>query len=492
MNRISKQLEPIFYPESVALIGASTNFYKWGSFLLAGLIKGGYKGRIYPINPKEERIYGYKCHRSILDMKDPVDLAIIAVPVGYTKQVVVDCIQAGVKGIMMVTSGFSETGDKGRQLEKEIRDLIRKTDVRLIGPNTMGVINSHHDLFVTGAHSRPIRGAISLISQSGNLGNQVLQWAEKMGIGINKFIGSGNEADVNLTELLQYLHHDDSTRIILVYFEGIEDGREFLETAKRVSLDKPIIALKGGRTEAGSKAALSHTGSLAGSYQVTAGALEQAGIIIVDNPTELIDFSVAFEHLPLPQGNRVGVFTLGGGWGVIASDQCNERGFVLPELPDSVTSEMDKLLPSYWSRGNPIDLVGKMDPEIFKKAINLLATSDCFDSIIALGGLGASHFIVRLISTVRDIDPAFDSNMVQLAINEAAKLEASHLRDVGNAIAEYQKPILTVSHSEKLNYTIPIDDKIVIAYPTPEKAIRVLQAMLWYQNWKSKRTESVV
>ena len=490
MEKINQQLRPIFYPKSVAIIGASTNFYKWGSFLLAGLIKGAYKGPIFPINPREKRIYGYTCYKSILDVKNPVDLAIITVPVAYTKQVVQDSIKAGVRGIMMVTSGFSETGNKGKQLEKEIGDLVKGTGVRLIGPNTMGVINTHHDLFVTGAHSRPLRGAISLISQSGNLGAQVMQWAEKMGIGINKFIGSGNEADVNLTELLEYLHHDETTKIILVYFEGIEDGRGFIEAAKRVSIDKPIIALKGGRTEAGSKAALSHTGSLAGSYQVTEGALKQAGIIVVENPTELIDLSVAFEHLPLPKGNRVGVYTLGGGWGVIASDQCNERGFVLPELSDSIVREMDKLLPSYWSRGNPIDLVGKMDPQIFKTAIKLLATSERFDSIIALGGLGASHFIVRLISTIRDIDPAFDDNMVQLAINEAAKLEASHLRDVGSAIIEFQKPILTVSHSEKLNYTIPIDDKVVVAYPTPEKAIRALQAMLWYRNWKDKRTKS--
>lgn len=487
MQEITRELDPIFYPKAIAVVGATPNFYKWGSFLLSNLMKWGFKGDIYPVNPKETLIFGKKCYPSLLDTPDPVDLVIIAIPAAYCKAAVSECIEKGVKGILLITSGFSEVGPEGAALEKEIVAMVRKAGIRLIGPNTMGIINSHHDVTVTGSHIRPVPGHISLISQSGNMGSQVLGWAESMGIGIDKFIGSGNEGDVNVTDLISYLADDKTTHVILLYMEGIGDGRRFLDVVSKVSLQKPIIALKGGRTQAGSKAALSHTGSLAGSYEVTKGALKQAGVIIANNPAELIDFSVAFEHMPLPEGNRVAVFTIGGGWGVVASDECNERGFVLPELPTHIIKELDKLLPSFWSRGNPLDIVGQFNPVLFNKAIDLLAQSDSFDAIIDLGGLGASHFIYRVISTARDVDPGFDNQIVQIAISEAAKLEAGHLRDIGNLTKKFGKPIVTVSHAEKLQYAIPIDDMMIVAYPTPEKAIRVLEMMLWYRNWKNRR-----
>ena len=490
MPSLKDQLRPLIYPDSIAVIGASPNISKWGSFLLASLIKGGYKRPIFPINPREKFIFGRPCYASLQQVSDPVDLAIIALPLAKVKQAVHDCIEKGVGGIILITSGFSESDAAGENFEREIVSMVRDAGIRMIGPNTMGLINTRHDFIVSASYVRPPRGAISLISQSGNLGSQVLQWAESMGIGIDKFIGSGNEGDVNLTELIEYLHQDEYTKIILVYFEGVDDGRRFLEVASRVSLDKPIIALKGGRTDAGRRAAKSHTGSLAGANDVTMGALKQAGVIVADNPTELIDFSVAFEHLPLPKGNRVGVFTLGGGWGVIAADECNERGFVLPDLPPDIIEELDKLLPNFWSRGNPVDLVGMFDPNLHHRAITMLAASDRFDSVIALGGLGSSHFISRTVANARDIDPAFNQSMVNLAISEAAKLEARHLRDVGETVQTYGKPILTVSHAEKLNYAIPIDDKVVVAYPTPEKVTRVLQMMLWYQNWLAERKPS--
>lgn len=488
MNDIKKQFDPIFYPKSVAMVGASTNLYKWGHFLMASMIKCGYKGNIFPINHKEKTIIGRPCFKSVLDVPGQIDLAVVAVPVVHVEKVVDQCVEKGVGGIVLITSGFSEVGEKGKDLEKRIADKVKSAGIRLIGPNTMGLINTHHSFAFTASQVRPPTGHISMISQSGNLGDQVMNWAEHTGIGISKFVGSGNEADTGLVDLLQYLDQDETTKVILMYFESVHEGRRLIEVASKVSMNKPIIALKGGRTDAGSKAAASHTGSLAGQREVTLGALKQAGIIIAKNPTELIDFSVAFEHLPLPKGNKVGILTLGGGWGVIASDECNERGFELPNLPESVIAVLDKGLPSYWSRQNPIDLVGTFDARLYGNIINLLAESGEFDSILALGGIGSSQFIIRLVTAARAVDPSFDVNIVQMAINEAAKLEAHQLRYIGKAIKEYNLPVLTVSHAEKLNYAIPIDNNIVVAYPTPEKAIRVLQAMLWYRNWKNARS----
>jgi acyl-CoA synthetase (NDP forming) len=487
MTSLLDQFSPIFYPKSIAVIGASANLYKWGNFLMAGIIKSGYKKPLYPINPKEETILTRKCYKSIFETPGPVDLAIITLPAKLAKQTVADCIEKGVKGIVLITSGFSEVGKEGKAIEAEIAAMIKKAGIRMIGPNTMGIINNHHELAFTASQVRPPRGHISVISQSGNLGDQVMQWAESMGIGISKFVGCGNEADTDVTDLIEYLHQDESTKVILLYFENVEDGRRLIETAAKVSMDKPIIALKGGRTSAGAKAAQSHTGSLAGDFPVTIGALQQAGVIIADNPTELIDFSVAFEHLPLPKGNRVGVITLGGGWGVIASDECNERGFELPDLPPGLVKQLDKMLPAYWSRANPIDLVGTFGSKIHKTALEGLAQSDDFDAILTLGSLGASRFIIRIVSTARDIQPSFDSSTMQLVIGEAARLEAQQMRAIGSVMSKYNKPILSVSTAEKLNYSIPIDDKMLVAYPTPEKAIRVFQAMLWYRNWKEKR-----
>jgi acyl-CoA synthetase (NDP forming) len=484
-----KRINSVFYPSSIAMVGASPNLYKWGSFLLANLIKGGFKGPIYPVNPREKTIFSRPCYPSLAETPGPVELAIVVVPVAHVKKVITECIAKQVKAILLITSGFSEAGKAGHELELEIAAMVREAGIRLVGPNTMGIINTHADITVTGSHTRPLRGAISLVSQSGNLGGQVLGWAENMGIGINKFVGTGNEGDVNVTDMIEYFREDETTKIILAYFEGVEDGQRFLEVARKTSMEKPIIALKGGRTSAGSRAAMSHTGSLAGSYPITLGALAQAGVIVAKNPTELIDFSIAFQHLPLPQGNRVGVITLGGGWGVVASDECNERGLVLPELPEEILTKLDKLLPSFWSRGNPIDLVGQINPAVFRNSLEAVTSSEAFDAVLDLGNLGTSHFMYRVVSTVRDIDPSFDPSIVQIAINEAAKLEAGHLRDVGDFIAKYNKPILTVSHSEKLQYAIPFGDNVVVAYPTPEKAIRALQAMLWYRNWKAGRTK---
>ncbi len=488
MNKIKSQFDPIFYPENVAIVGASPNIYKWGNFLMASMIKCGYKGAIFPVNKKEKTILGRECYKSLLDINENIDLAVVAVPVAHCETIVDQCVEKGVGGMVLITSGFSEVGEQGKEIESRIANKVKAAGIRMIGPNTMGLINTHHSLAFTASQVRPPTGYISMISQSGNLGDQVVNWAENMGIGISKFIGSGNEADVGMVDLLKYLHQDKTTKVILVYFESVHQGRRLVDVASKVSKDKPVIALKGGRTQGGSKAAASHTGSLAGQREVSLGALQQAGVIIAKNPTELIDFSVAFEHLPLPKGNRVGILTLGGGWGVIASDECNERGFELPDLPQNVIDELSKHLPAYWSKQNPIDLVGTFDARLYGNAISSLAECGEFDAVLALGGLGASQFIIRLVTAARAIDPSFDVNIVQTAISKAAKLEATQLRYIGKAIQKYNLPVLTVSHAEKLNYAIPIDNNMVVAYPTPEKAIRVLQAMLWYGNWKRSRS----
>ena len=474
------QLDRIFYPKSVAVIGASRNMFKWGSLLMYSLLEGGYEGNIYPINPKEESVYNVPCLKSILDIPGELDLAFITVPADRVFKAVDDCGQKGAAGVVVITSGFSETGKEGRELEADLLRKVHSYGMRLIGPNTMGIINTHFHLQVTGSALHPTPGSISLISQSGNLGTQVLHWAIKQGIGIDKFIGSGNEADLSVSDFLDYLSQDQHTNVILIYLEGVDEGRKFLDTARAITPRKPIIALKGGRTEAGSKAAASHTGSMAGSRHVYDGVFRQAGIICARNPSELLDLSSAFSYLPIPKGNNVGIISLGGGWAVVAADECNERGLNLPTLSKEMIERMDKFLPPFWSRQNPMDLVGQVDPEIYRQSLETMLSSDIFDSVIALGCMGSSGIVVRMMKS-NLMSEHFTKEMAEVALVEAGNMEKAYLRDVANLMKTYNKPVILISlYDDEKTVHQTEEGHNIISYRTPERAGRVLQKLVEY------------
>lgn len=484
------RMDLLCYPRSVAVMGASQHFIKWGAFLTANLIKGGFEGAVYPIHHKAETIMGRPAYKHLADCPGPVDLAFITLPRAKVGDALLECADQGVKNVVIITSGFSETGDEGAALEKELVAIARQTDMRILGPNTMGMISAHQKVFMTGSVCTPPAGGISMISQSGNLGAQVMLWAQEQGVGINKFFGSGNEGDLTATELLCYLGHDKTTTAVLVYLEGIEDGQQFLRVAYEVALRKPVVILKSGRTDDGARAAASHTGALSGSYGIWKGAMRQAGVVLVKAPLDLIDGAAGMENLPMPKGNRVCVITLGGGWGVVATDLCNEYGLELPRLPDDITAKLDALLPPFWSRANPIDLVGKVDPKIFGNAIELACASDAFDAVITLGCIGSSTFAFDIAEVVHAIAPeTVDEKVLEQFAAIRDGFEMTLRDDIADATEKYGKPIVNVSLDKRHNKVILTagGGKKIVAYNTPEKAVRVLAGMTHYSWWRAKQ-----
>ncbi len=487
-----KDLETLFNPGSIAIVGATEVKLKWGSIVTANIIEGGFGGAIYPVTPSRESVYGLKAYPSIGDIPGNIDLVYIATPAVTVMEIMRECAGKGVRNAVIISSGFSEAGGDGIALERELVEFARANSMNVVGPNTMGLSNLGCGLFGTGAHPRPRKGGISIIAQSGNVGNQIMLWAEIEGFGIGKFVGSGNEAVLKVEDYLEYFNEDQETSVILIYLEGVDDGRRFFEIAKRTSLKKPVIALKAGRTAGGGRAASSHTGAMAGSFEVFESVMKQTGIMMAMNPTELLELSAAFESFPLPRGNRVGIVTLGGGWGVITADECEERGLVLPPLPDDIRDRLDGKLPPFWSRANPVDLVGQPDPELFPLAIELMVASEAFDAVIVLGLVGSAKFGIRPLWAAHRMGYISDEEM-KMIDEGSAIVEKRILDTISVMMNRYRKPIYPVTLAafpdDDMVYADPGTEFKVIVYRTPEMAVLCLSKQYLYARYLQTRGE---
>ncbi|MBI4775328.1 MAG: CoA-binding protein [Deltaproteobacteria bacterium] len=474
------RLDTLFHPRSVAVVGASSGIRKWGYLILCNILAGGYTGAVYPINPKETNICGLPCFRSLRDVPGTVDLVLITTPANTAPDVLKECTEKGVGGVVLISSGFSETDDRGKQIERDIVDLCQEHELPLVGPNTMGIISTHSDLYATGAHARPRKGSIAFVSQSGNLGVQLMHWATGQGIGISLFIGSGNEGFLNSTDFLEYLESDPATRTIIMYLEGIEDGRRFVQVARRVSREKPIIALNGGRTDSGKMAAASHTGSMAGSTRVFNAACRQAGVLLARKPSELLDLSMGFSSLPLTPGNRVGIVSLGGGWGVVTCDACREAGLEIPPLPEHIVKKIDRHLPPFWSRANPIDLVGTLDMQAPIVAVEELVKWDGIDAVICLGIIGRKKLAQLQMDSTRKMNPEVTGRMLDDVMEAISDYEAKYAEHLLRLMEAYHKPIVGVSLAptgEGSQFQLEGCDYSGVFFPTPESAVNVLAQM---------------
>lgn len=482
----SFNLESIFNPKSVAVIGASSNFGKWGQMVLSNIIGGGFKGRIFPVNPKEKVICGLKTYMDIVNVPYEVDLAFITTPSNTVPKILASCAHKGVKGVVVITSGFSETDEAGKELENDIVSLCREKNLPFIGPNTMGIICPYAELFATGTHTRPKKGSVAFVSQSGNLGNQLVYWAEQQGIGISLFVGSGNNAMLNCIDYLEYLEYDEHTKIIMLYIESVQEGRKFLGTASRLNKKKPVIILKGGHTKAGAAAAASHTGAMTVDTSIIEAGFRQAGILSVNVPSELLDLSAGFSSLPIPKGNRVGIVTLGGGWGVVTSDQCNEKGLTLPAIPEDIIERVGKYLPPFWSRGNPVDLVGTRDLEIPIVAVEELLKWEGIDAVIGLGIVGRLELIRSLIRSTRRVDPSMSGSFLDNMEEFSIRYEEEYIVSIVSLMEKYEKPVLGVSLTSTTAGTVrPVPGKKYsgVFYQTPENAVNVLSKMVAYWDY---------
>jgi acetyl coenzyme A synthetase (ADP forming)-like protein len=351
-----EDLKPIFSPKSIAVIGASRSPMKIGYEILQNILVQGYTGKVYPINPETPMIMGLKTQPSVLAVKDDIDLAIIAVPAEFVPKVMTECAKKKVKGAIVISSGFGEIGEKGKLLEDEVLQIARKGGIRLIGPNTLGYKDPIDNLDAAFVFGMPRPGEIALISQSGALCIGMIYYANGEHIGLSRVISVGNKADVDDADLIDYLNTDPSTKVIAMYIEGIKDGKKFLDSARKCQ--KAIVAIKAGRTPAGSAAASTHTGSLSGSDAVYDSAFKQVHIQRAYDVIELFDFARALAYQPPALSNKVGIISNGGGAGIMIADWCESIGLKVPNLAKKTVEALRPHLPSITSARNPLDVTG--------------------------------------------------------------------------------------------------------------------------------------
>lgn len=476
-------LERILKAQSVAIIGASKNETKRGFQTIRTLLDEKYPGKIYPVNPKESHILGFKCYKSMSDIKESVDVALVATPAQSLPSVLEDCGKNGVKGAVVLAAGFGETGPQGRKLEDEMVAVARKHNIRLIGPNTSGMLNMNDNLNLVGLRDAP-KGDIALLTQSGNMALTLITEAKlKSRKGFSYYVGVGNEADLKFHEYLEFFRQDPRTKAVLMYVEGMRDGREFIQQAQKTTLEKPIILLKSGRSSTGKRSAGSHTGALAGISEVAKGAFQRAGIIVIENSDELFPVAETLSSLPAIKNNSVAILADGGGHATIAADLLTDLGVNIPELNEKTQNRLKRILPAAASVPNPIDVAGgtDADPSVF---------ADCADIILKDPNVGG----LLIVGLFGGYGIRFTESL--------SLMEEDAAHRMGKMVKKRHKPIVLHSlyNSEKPHalellryYSIPVFDSLDIA----SKCIGVLAEYGRYLNsyhnktnfelnWKSK------
>ncbi len=482
-----------FYPKSVAFVGASGQLGKWGYTLLTNTLGAGFDGDVYLVNPKGGEIAGLPVYPSLADIPGRVDMAVVTIPAEKVPDLIPEMAAKKISSMLLIASGFGETGEEGLRRERALVEKARAHGINIIGPNTMGICNPPAGFFCTGSHVRPGPGSVGVVAQSGNIGVQLLGFAELQGIGIRGFCGSGNEAMITIEDYLEAFEVDPLTRTVMLYVESVKNGRRFYESARRVGRKKPVVLLKGGQTGAGSRAASSHTGAMASDARVFNAACRQAGIVKVEKPMDLLDLSAAFSAVPLPKGNRVGIMTLGGGWGVVTSDLCEHNNLTVPDLTDDLIGAIDKTLPPFWSRGNPVDIVGENDPDIpFFVAEEMMKWDGC-DALINLGMVGRRHMVSRMADSIRKADPQSPPLLMESVLELLDAFEEKYMRHLVSLMAKYEKPILGVNilrgEKDKTVYSFEGYHPKALFFPTPEQAVQSLARMYEYRQFLEREKQ---
>ncbi|MDY6842536.1 MAG: CoA-binding protein [Thermodesulfobacteriota bacterium] len=407
-KNIIKELDPVFNPESVAIIGASSNPAKWGGMILNQALISGFRGRIYPINPKENMIFGLKTYHDILEVPDKVDLAVFTIPAAHMPAVMRNCVQKGVKGGVIISADFSETGAQGKALEDETVKIAQTGGLRFIGPNGNGMWTSSVGLNVS-PFPHPAGGPLAFISQSGTFRGVAARTASARGFGFSKSISIGNQADLQAEDYLEYFAHDDDTKVIAIYMEGFKDGRKFIEIAKKVAKLKPILIFKGGSSDIGAKATMSHTASIAGADEIFNAMCQQIGLMRVYEVSNLFVMAEALFSQPLPRGNRIAIVG-NGGQGVIVADYLSSLGIDIPEFKEKDQNRLRKVMPPHAPTPyNPVDFAaGAMEAMDEVRIIEMLASFEYIDGIITNVPMERS-FKKSLPEQKKDIITAIDT-----------------------------------------------------------------------------------
>lgn len=446
-------------PESVAVIGASRTPNTIGHELVRNIVNGGYTGPVYPIHPSAAEVAGLPAYRSVQDVPGPVDLAVVAVPASAVPAVVEECAAKQVKDLVLITAGFAEVGDDGRQAQQEIVTRARWAGMRLVGPNCMGIINTSPtvSLNATFAPVPPEPGRVGFASQSGGLGIAVLEEARRRRIGLSSFVSLGNKADISGNDMLLYWKQDPATDVVLLYLESFGNPRRFARIARSVSAVKPIVAVKAGRSSAGQRAAASHTAALASPDAAVDALFHQAGVVRVDTLEEMFDVAQLLADQPIPAGRRVAVIGNAGGPGILAADACEAYGLILPELGPGTQQELRSFLPGAAAVTNPVDLVASASPENYERALDAVLSDEQIDAVVAI-------FVPPLVT-----DPT-----------EIAKAIAS-------SASRSDKPIV----ADFLGMSEPPEElrtgkRAVPNFTFPEPAVRALAHACGYGEWRSR------
>ncbi len=451
-------LDCVLKPTSIAVIGASRRPDTIGYEILDNLVKSGFNGPLYPVNPKATSIHSIKSFPSVTAIPDPVEMAVIVVPKQFVLGVAEECGKKGVKGLVVITAGFAEIGGEGIEREKQLVEIVKRHGMRMVGPNCMGVLNTDPaiSMLATFSPSMPPHGSVAIVSQSGAMGQSILDYAEELGIGISQFVSVGNKPNVTGNDCVEYWGKDPAVRAILMYLESFGNPRRFFAQARTLTKKKPIFVVKAGRTAAGARAASSHTAALAGTDLALDVLMQQCGVIRAQTVEELFDYAMAFPRLPLPKGNRVAIVSNAGGPAIILADACESSGLVVPELAAATQAAIRKLVAEEATVRNPVDLIASAKPDTYKGAVSLVLQDPNVDAVIA-------SFIAPLGVHARE---------VAVAIRDAAATR----KDVPVLAVLLGRNGTPAGLKELVDAGIP-------GYVFPESAVRALAALNRYRLW---------
>jgi acetate---CoA ligase (ADP-forming) len=454
-------LRAFFAPRSVAVVGASRHRGTIGGEVFHNLLRDGFEGPVYPVNPAAAVVQSVPAYRTIRDVPGPVDLAVVTVPAAQVAAVAAQCAEKGVRALVVISAGFGEAGDEGRARQAELVRICRSSGMRLIGPNCMGLLNTDPAvrLNATFAPHMPPAGRVAFSTQSGALGLAIIDYAASLGLGLSTFVSVGNKADISGNDLLNYWDTDPGTDVILLYLESFGNPRRFARIARRVGRTKPIVAVKSGRSPAGTRATSSHTGALVATDVTVDALFRQAGVIRTDTLEELFDVAALLANQPVPAGNQVAVVTNGGGAGVLCADACEAQGLVLPEFGEETRARLRAILPAEASVRNPVDMLAAASAEQYRQTVQIVASDPQVDAVIVI-------FVPPLVTEAADV--------------AAALVDAA--RDI-----ERRKPILTVFMSTRgVPEALRAPDVRLPSYAFPEAAAIALARAACYGAWRTR------
>jgi len=452
------KLDNFFNPTSIGIIGASRDPKKIGYGILKNIIDGKYKGKIFPINPNAKEILGYECVARITDLKSPPDLVILSVPAQIILSVMKGAVEFGVKHFVIISAGFKETGEEGLARETELKELIQHNNLSVLGPNCLGFITTEHNLNATFAGTSPEKGKIAFASQSGALCTATLDWAQKTHIGFSYFISLGNEADINEVDLLNLWDSDPNVSSIVLYLEGFRDGKQFYHVAQRVSLKKPVIVMMPGKSQEAKRAISSHTGSIAAEAIVLDAALKQAGVIQAENLEDLFDYMTIFEETKMPLGRNIAIVSNAGGPAILTTDEISRQNLKIAQLSEKTIETLGKSLPRLINLRDPLDLIGDALSTRYDIGLKELLHEDNVDAVVVL------------------LTP-----QVMTEIEETASVIVRNAK-------KFNKPVVTafmggmnVEHGIRI-----LNEQGIANFYYPERAVKALQKMISYREWKDK------